>query len=160
MKSYVEKANTDIVKALSTGDGVAFAKVGEYYVVTVRPFFVAHILKENQVFFAIDKVSRAEKLVGMFTNLLNIEKTVSAENRVTPTGTYFSAYGKDFLKEYGGENNKVWLNANFTKDIESMFPTFYQESAETAGEKNREVLPVLAFINGKPARIIVPARKY
>ena len=158
MKSWFERANEEIVKALSAGDDVVFGKTGEFYVVTIRPFYVAHILRDKQVFFALDKAKQNEKLAKMFCRLLNLENTVKDENRIKATGAYWSDNGRDFLKEYGGEKISVWLNAKFVKDLEP-FAAFYQESAETA-EANRDTLPVLAVSNGRPARIILPARKY
>ena len=158
MKTWVERANEEIVKALTAGDDVVFGKTGEFYVVTIRPFCVAHILRDKQVFFALDKAKQNEKLAKMFSRLLNLENTVKDENRIKATGAYWSDNGRDFLKEYGGGENSVWLNAKYVKDLEP-FVAFYQESAETA-EANRNVLPVLAVANGRPARIILPARKY
>ena len=104
-------------------------------------------------------MTRSEKLSKMFFNLLNIENTVKDENRIKATGAYWSDNGREFLKEYGGEKNSVWLNAKHVKNLEP-FAAFYQESAETA-KADRNTLPVLAVLpNGRPARIIIPVRKY
>ena len=158
MKSIAEIANGEIVKALASGQAVVWSKVNEFYVVTIEPFQMAYVLSEKQVYFNLERATKNEKLTTMFTNLLDLEKTMVASNMVTPTGTYFAAF-KDFLKEYGGEQNKVLLKLRYTKDLDSRFPTFYQESPETAEKKDREGLPVLMIVDRRPVRIIVPARK-
>lgn len=158
MNKYVQKANAEIVKALPKGDDVRFAKVGELYVVTISPFAVGHILRESEVFFAVDKAKQANQLSGLFTELLNLEKTMTAENKLSATGNcYAPPFGKFYLmKELRGENHCVWIDSSFVKDIEPC--SYYQESEQTA-KTNRDVAPILAVVYGIPARIILPVRK-
>ena len=159
MEKYVQKANAEIIKALSKGDDVVLTKVDKLYVVTIRPFAVGHILTEEQVFFAVDKVKYNDKLAGLFAELLNLEKTMTAENRISATGNCYSPpFGRFYLmKELRGENHSVWIDSSFVKDIEP-WCAYYQESKQTA-KTNREVSPILAVVDGIPARIILPVRK-
>ena len=159
MNKYVQKANAEIVKALSTGDDVVLAKVDKLYVVTIRPFAVGHILTEEQIFFAVDKAKYNAKLSEeAFTELLNIKNTVAPENQLTATGNYYTPNGKTFLKELKSDKCNVWVNSAFVKDLEP-FCTYFQESAETA-KANRECLPVLVIMDGDPVRIVLPMRKF
>ena len=158
MEKYVQKANAEIVKALSKGDDVRFAKVGELYIVTIPPFAVGHILRESEVFFALDKAKQTDKLAGLFTELLNLEKTMTAENKISATGNYYAPpFARfQFMKELRGKKYGVWIDSSFAKDIEPC--SYYQESRQTA-KTNREVSPILAVVDGIPARIILPVRK-
>lgn len=158
MKSWVEKANAEIVANLSGGKAVVSAKVGEYLIVTCEPFYMAHVFRENQVYFALEKTKPNAKFSKTFERLFDFEKTVKPENKIAETGAYYSKNGKWFLKEYKGDRGATWVNTKLLKDMPP-FSTFYQEDKETA-EKSVERLPILVIdAHNKPIRIMLPALK-
>ena len=146
MKSWVEKANAEIVAKLSGGKTVVSAKVGEYLIVTCEPFYMAHVFRENQVYFALEKTKPNSKLSKTFERLFDFEKTVKPENKIAETGAYYSENGKWFLKEYKGDRGAAWVNTKLLKDLPPYF-TFFQEDAGTA-KKAVERLPILAMHGG------------
>ena len=156
MKTNVAIANEAIVKAMTVGKRVVWGKIGEFYIVTLEPFYMAYILREKEVYFSLDKAQRNGAFEKAFGNLLDLEKTVKEENRIRETGAYYSIDGRTFLKEFKSDRGAVWVNTKFLKD--AVCVSFYQESAETA-DKTTERLPVLVTDGAKPARIILPALK-
>ena len=157
MKDWFEKANAEIVAKLSGGKSVVSATIGEYLIVTCEPFYMAHVFRENQVFFAVEKTKTNKKFAITFEGLLDLEKTTKQENKIVETGAYYSDNGKTFLKEYKGDRGAAWVNMKLLKDLPP-YLTFFQEDAGTA--KNAvERLPILAMYGGKPIRIILPALK-
>ena len=158
MKSWVEKANAEIVGKLSSGGRVVCGKVGAYYVVTCEPYHMAHVFRKDQVFFAIEKVKNNEQFTKTFEHLFDLAKTAKPENKIEETGAYYSGNGKTFLKELKGERGAVWANVSLLKDV-SPYASFYQESKETT-DKPVERLPILVIdSHGIPVRIVLPALK-
>lgn len=158
MKSWVEKANAEIVAKLSSGGGVVCGKIGAYYVVTCEPFHMAHVLQKDKVFFAIEKVKKNEQFSKTFEKLFDLAKTAQPENKIEATGAYYSRNGKVFLKEMKGKRGAVWADVSLLKDV-SPYASFYQESKKTA-DKPVERLPILVIdSHGIPVRIVLPALK-
>ena len=156
MRSWVKDANTAIIKAMTNGDRAIYSQIGEYYIVTIPPYHMAYVLKQDQIYFNLDKAYANELLAGKFKGLLDLEKSGHPENRIKESGWYKSN-GKDFLKEFKGEQNAVWLDSKYIKGLEP-FVDYCQESKETAEEgEARERLPVLVLLYGKPIRIVLPA---
>lgn len=157
MKNWVEKANVEIVGVLSGGGRVVYGNVGGFYVVTCEPFHVAHIFKENQIYFSLDKAKKNVDFEKTFSELLDIERTRNDKNRIAATGAYYSCDGKSFIKEYDNDRGTLWLNTKLLKGLE--FTGLYVESEETS-KKDFSASPVLAICDGEPVRIILPTRKF
>lgn len=179
MRKYYERANTEIIKAIAHNEKIYFAKSDKYFIVTVSPCFCAYVLPEDWVLFNLDKAMRHKKLEEVFSGLM-AQTTINTGNEILPTDMYISGNGKQFTRQYTGANrltgekHKVWLNAAYTKDVESLYCNFYQEEPESfskrhdgviPAETKREFLPVLAAkvdpVNGVdfvPLKIILPVR--
>lgn len=179
MRKYYERANTEIIKAIAHNEKIYFSKNDKYFIVTVNPCFCAYVLPEDWVLFNLDKAMRHKKLEEVFSGLM-AQATINKGNEILPTDMYISGNGKQFTRQYTGANrltgekHKVWLNAAYTKDVESLYCNFYQEEPESfskrhdcviPAETKREFLPVLAAkvdpVNGVdfvPLKIILPVR--
>lgn len=158
MKNYAAKANESIVKAILSNKKVVGSKCGDFYIITIEPFHMAHLLTENQIYFNLDKIRKSVTLSENFKSLLALDKTLKEENKLKETGAYYSSTGKDFIKEFSINSHHVWVNVNYTKDIDSRHSSFYQESCET-NKKNPEASPVLILVHGVPSRIVLPVLK-
>lgn len=156
MKTWVEKANVEIVGVLSSGGRVVYANVGGFYLVTCEPFHIAHIFTEKQIYFSLDKARKNNEFKKTFAELLDIERTRNDKNHIAETGAYFSRDGKSFIKEYANTRGNLWLNTKLLKGLE--FAEFYVEAEETS-KKDIGTLPVLAIWDGEPVRIILPTIK-
>lgn len=158
MKTYAAKANESIVKAILSNKKVVGSKCGDFYIITIEPFHMAHLLTENQIYFNLDKIRKSVTLSENFKGLLVLDKTLKEENKLKETGAYYSSTGKDFIKEFSVNSHQVWVNVNYIKDIDSRCSSFYQESRET-NEKNPEASPILILVHGMPSRIVLPVLK-
>ena len=174
MRKFYQKVNAEMVKALSQNEKVCYARIDNRFIVGANPFHCAYILPEDWILFNPAKAIRNDNLETLFFYLVS-ENTVKEENEITPTDMYMSGNGKQFNRQYTGENrltgekHKVWLNAAYTKDVNNLYCNFYQEDPESLSKRGaipgRRWLPVLAAkvdtVNGVdfvPLKIILPIR--
>lgn len=176
MRKFYQKVNAEMVKALSENEKVCYARIDNRFIVAANPFHCAYILPEDWILFNPAKAMRNDSLEALFIYLIS-SSTIQKENEITPTDMYMSGNGKQFNRQYTGENRltgekyNVWLNTAYTKDVNNLYCNFYQEDPESLLKRGvipgRRWLPVLAAkvdtVNGVdfvPLKIILPIRTF